>query len=826
MSLLSCNLPIAQATRVDVPTNNWQPTYEWSRIELLTDRPGLMTIVVLAAVALVTLVVGLYWREARTVSGPKALLLTLLRLVALAGLATFFMGIERRMNREVVEPSRVVVMADTSLSMALPVGPDARDGTRAEAMVKMLAESPLVTALSKVHLVEIVGFDESPRSLARISQLPLASDASTKSGDNAMLVNPIANLPDQLLPTGKQSQLGNALDATLKQYRTLPLAGVVMVTDGGQNTGPDPLPLATQTQAAGAALHTVGFGPLTLPMNVTVRDVLAPQRAFPGDNMTITALVQVQSLGGETVDVVLLRRVAGDEESVSELVDTQTISIAEDEELASLRFETRVDEPGKYVFEVRAEPSANERNVDDNSRSAMVEVIEQQTRVLIYAGAASRDYQFLRNQLKRDKSFTVDVLLDTGSEGVSQDANEVLAEFPATAEALFVYDAIVAFDPRWSSLDKSRLELLERWVAKQAGGLVVVPGPVNASAFGSDSLPQTVVDLYPVRVGDTWQATAERTASRDKAQRLEFSRAGLEAEFLWLADTADENFGNWGAFPGVFGAQATGEPKPGATLYASATDDVAAAMKGTPYFVGQYFGAGQVFYIGSGESWRLRSVDTDYFDLFWTKLLRHVSQGRLLQSSQRAKLLVGQDRYQVGDTIDLRAVVTTASLDPYLADSIEVTLLDPSGTTHTVNLAGDVGDNESGKGNFAGEYRVQMAGIYKLSLAVPDSEEVVDRDITVVFPQLEVRQVVQNAALLEQLATLGGGHYYVDAASVLAGGADFPPLAEAIPSREEARIVPGTIDIEFSRWLSMILLGVITLALACEWIVRRLNYLA
>ncbi len=822
MNSLTYNLPLAQAARVVE-----QPTYEWSRLEMLADRPGLTAVVVLVAFALVALVGGLYWREARTVSGPKALLLTLLRLVALAGLATFFMGIERRMNREVVEPSRVVVIADTSLSMALPAGEDASDGTRSEAVIEMLAQSPLLAALSKVHQVEIVGFDESSRSLARITQLPPNNESSTPVDSDAATIDPTSNLPDQLLPTGKQSQLGTALDTTLKQYRTLPLAGVVMVTDGGQNTGPDPLPLATQGREAGAVLHTVGFGPLTLPMNVTVRDMLAPQRAFPGDDMTITALIQLQSLGGETVDVVLLRRVAGVEgaasnESVNELVDTQTVSVAEDEEIASLRFETRVDEPGRYEFEVRVEPLANERNVEDNARVATVEVIEQQTRVLIYAGAASRDYQFLRNQLKRDKSFTVDVLLDTGSEGVSQDANEVLAEFPATAEALLVYDAIVAFDPRWSSLDAARLELLERWVSKQAGGLVVVPGPVNASAFGSDSLPRTLRDLYPVRVGDTWQATAERTASRDKPQRLEFSRAGLEAEFLWLADTADESFDNWGEFAGVYGAQETGEPKPGATLYASATDDVAAPMGATPYLVGQYFGAGQVFYVGSGESWRLRSVDTDYFDLFWTKLLRHVSQGRLLQSSQRAKLLVGQDRYQVGDTIDVRAVVTTASLDPFVAESVDVTLLEPSGDVRTISLASDTSDT----GNFAGEYRARQAGDYKLSLAVPDSDETVEREITVVFPQLEVRQVVQNAALLEQLATLGGGHYYTDAESVLAGGAEFLPLAESIPSREEARIVPGAIDLEYSRRLSMILLGVITLALASEWVVRRLNYLA
>ena len=83
--------------------------------------------------------------------------------------------------------------------------------------------------------------------------------------------------------------------------------------------------------------------------------------------------------------------------------------------------------------------------------------------MLLIAGGPSREYQFLRNQLFRDRDAAVDVLLQTGGAGASQEATNILAEFPELADDLFQYDCIVAFDPDWLQLDELQLELLDRW---------------------------------------------------------------------------------------------------------------------------------------------------------------------------------------------------------------------------------------------------------------------------------------------------------------------------------------------------------------------------
>ena len=68
-----------------------------------------------------------------------------------------------------------------------------------------------------------------------------------------------------------------------------------------------------------------------------------------------------------------------------------------------------------------------------------------------------------------------------------------------------------------------------------------------------------------------------------------------------------------GAFPGVFGCYAVKGPKPGAQVYGRYSDPEAGiAVERPVYFADHFYGAGRVFYMGSGELWRLRTFDPGY----------------------------------------------------------------------------------------------------------------------------------------------------------------------------------------------------------------------
>jgi hypothetical protein len=435
----------------------------------------------------------------------------------------------------------------------------------------------------------------------------------------------------------------------------------------------------------------------------------------------------------------------------------------------------------------------------------------------------------LRDQLRRDRHTTVDVLLQTSPPGISQDADKILTEFPATKEELYEYDAIVAFDPNWLLLDAAQVELVEQWVAEEAGGIIAVAGPVHTGGWVQSAEHAKIRALYPVEFQRRLTLLDDGLYGSEQAWPIEFTREGEEADFLWLGDTPEENRERWSRFPGVFGCYAVKGPKPGARVYARYSDPEAGISVERPvYFADHFYGAGRVFYMGSGELWRLRQLDPGYFEALYTQLVRHVSQGRLLRGSSRGRLLVERDRFFVGDPVVVRAQLSTASREPYIANRVTARVTLPStakgaGGGRNVDLAAD----ENRPGNFVGQFTVTSEGSYRIELPVPDAaDEQLTKRITATAPDLEFDETRRNEALLTALASQTGGRYYASPQAAVEGGGGAPPAAELIKSRAETKTLRGKPDDAFTQNLHRWLLGVICGALSLEWLTRRLLKLA
>ncbi len=379
---------------------------------------------------------------------------------------------------------------------------------------------------------------------------------------------------------------------------------------------------------------------------------------------------------------------AANEQGVSEGV--QQATLGGDGEVVPVKFELVPSEVGRRTLRLRVRPPAEDHYAGDDQQEVDIEVVDRKTRVLLFAGGPSREYQFLRNQLRRDKDVIVDVLLQTGAEGISQDANAILEAFPETGEALFAYDAIVAFDPDWRELTSAQQELLERWVGDQAGGMVLIAGPIFADRWSQDPSQGRIRGLYPVEFKRRFSLLEDSRYGSKDPWPLEFTRDGLEAEFLWIEDSGPASAHAWSEFPGVYGYYEVRGPKPGATVYARFSDPRTADGAEQPvYAAGQFYGSGRTFYLGSGEMWRLRAEDDAYFERLYTKLIRHVSQGRLLRGSHRGILLVERDRYLLGGTVDVRAQLTNARLQPLQAPRVTLEVSLPDNALETVTLAAD-----------------------------------------------------------------------------------------------------------------------------------------
>ncbi len=841
--------------------------FEWGRIQANSD----WLLPVTACVLIMLFVRYIYRRDAVELRPLAGWLLTALRTATFLGLLIIYLEPQWRLEREVVRNSRVALLVDTSLSMGLsdseaepaaavktsdikaladkqPVAPTAGAGkqpmapSRVHQVASLLKESDLIERLRRIHDVSVFQFNDELKAdraltLAKQKESAQAENSPGNVVDDRTQAVPIdrsgveaekaINWDKYLLPSGTETRLGQALKELIQNERGLPLSGIVLFSDGGQNAGILPDAAIQSARESKVPIFVVGLGSDKQPKNVLVSDLIVPARAYPGNRYSVTGFIQARHMAGETVDVQILSRPAGTvaaEEGTGKVLDSRQITLGGDGEIVPVKFDLMPEEPGRRTICFRVQTAGPQRNPKDSIREAEIEIVDRKNHVLLFAGGPMRDYQFLRTLLYRDSSTTLDVLLQTGQEGMSQEG-KILHEFPSTRQALYDYDCVAAFDPDWQALSAAQVELLESWVADQGGGLIVVAGPIHSGkAINNWTQTQTLTpirNLYPVEFPRRLFVAESGMYSSPDAWPLDFTREGLVADFLWLGDSAAAGRQAWAEFPGVYSFCPVRKAKPGATVFARFSDPRTAEGGELPvYMAGQFYGSGSVFYLGSGEMWRLRAIDESYFEQFYTKLIRHVTQGRLLRGSSRGVLLTGQDRYLLGNSVEVRAQLLNSRLEPLVAPGVEMQVFAPSGTVQSITLRPD----PTRQGTYQGHFPAIEEGAYRLELPAPESDnERLVRRIQVKVPELERENPQRNDALLSRIAKETGGKYYLGAEAVFR---DSPPLVEQLKDRTSTIILSDVPNPKWEetwlRWLMYALCGLLCL----EWLIRRLVKLA
>ncbi|MFK7770154.1 MAG: VWA domain-containing protein [Mariniblastus sp.] len=635
----------------------------------------------------------------------------------------------------------------------------------------------------------------------------------------------------ELAPKGTATELGSAIQHLVNKERGGPIAGIVVITDGRSNSGVQPARAIAAAANAGIPIYPIGIGTTETPKNVRVADIQAPPKVFPSDKFLVKGIIKSFGLSGQSIRVKLVS-VDDKEQEAETIEDETTIRLLDDGKAVSVDFNVTRQEQGKRRYIIRTESVDGDSDPRDDQRAAMVEIVERQTKVLLMAGGPNREFRFLRNQLYRDKDILLHVLLQSSPEGADQESDVLLTEFPKTREEVFFYDCIIGFDPDWRDLEPKQSELLERWVAEQAGGLILIAGPVNTPEWTRKPRGDEAIDkirrLYPVSFYS--QGTAQLKLGRFGGEQpfpLEFSREGRASEFLWLGDTGSESQSNWSQFEGVFGYYAVNESKPGADVLANFADPNTSIDEQLPiYLASQFYGAGRVFFQASGEMWRIRRLDVDFFQQYYVKLIRWASQGRLLRDSTRGVLLTDRERCWMGDQVVVQAILRDAQDQPLLLTKVDAVVLRPDGTRQDLSL--EATKNAVRPGTFNGQFTAGSEGDYRISLPIPASPdlEVLTSTVQANIPDLEKEQPQRNDSLLTEIADKTNGYFYVGINSFQSTESNPVSPTKIIQSQDQETFLTGTLDRFFQRKLMMWLLTLLATSLAMEWTIRRLHKLA
>jgi hypothetical protein len=324
-------------------------------------------------------------------------------------------------------------------------------------------------------------------------------------------------------------------------------------------------------------------------------------------------------------------------------------------------------------------------------------------------------------------------------------------------------------------LQPEELAALQRWVNTQAGGLIIVAGPVNTyelSRIGNHERLKPILDMSPVTFQDSrLQGLTGVDRGSTDPWPLHFRGATAEMDFLKLDEEAKEPLAGWNEFffdkPGTEGAKDSSalrgfysyypveNVKSGATVIATFADPRARLRDGTheqPYLVTMPYGNGKVVYLGSGEMWRLRMFRELFYERFWTKLARYAGSGNLTRLSQHGVLVMGQE-FNAGQFVRLEAQLFGRDLLPLARTTKpKATLKTPPGVTlPPIDLEARPGDDEW-TGWFQGRFRATAAGNYSLQLVIPESGDLLEHRFRVKESNPELDDTRPDPGQLYQLA--------------------------------------------------------------------------
>jgi von Willebrand factor type A domain len=802
--------------------------------------------------AILALVISVYRRDTRESGRAWQYVLTGLRLAVIGILIAIAVNPQERTRQIAYRPSRVAVLIDTSLSMRFPEAvANQSEGavTRADAVRDLMTRSPLMAELRKQQNVRIYTFDsaltgpqavypsQAERSEAATLGAGRPTDTATVEGENGKQAPgdkaaSTAGAADRkgpvdwneiVRPRGLETRLGEALNEAVRQFGGRTLSGIVVISDGNSNAGIEPSTAQEVAKRANVRLFTVGVGSTEQPVNLQVVSIQAPSDVHLNDPYDFSAFVQGFGLKGRTVTVDLLVRPEGDEKAQPKVIETREITIREDGSPVEVKFRQTPTVAGGFEFFVRAKSPAGVREIsyEDNERRKTVNVIDRKLHVLLIAGGPMRDYRFLHTMLNRHSSIDVDVWLQTVSavtaSQVSQDAKRLLVDFPRTPSELLDYDVVVAFDPDWSRIPPEGRKLLVNWVSEHSGGLILVAGDIFTPQLAAPNNDlDSIKELYPVFLSSAIQDLS-LDAKADQPWPVALTEAGKQAGFLQLVETSFDLAATWKQFPGVYRCYPTAGAKAGATVYANFSDPRAQNEHGQPIlFAAEFYGSGRTFYIGSPELWRLRAVDEEYYDRFWTKVIREVGQGRLRRGTARGLLLLERSQYALGQTIRVRANLLDPQLLPLDVPSVELNVFDPHGVPLTEPRI--LKRDRDRPGQYWADFRASLPGTYRILVRpqVDDEKQNLSAKIDVILPNLEFDNPRQNAKLLADLARETGGKYL----TLESAAAELPSLLQ---DRGERFAVDEQLRALWDRqWVLYLLVGLLGL----EWLTRKLLRLA
>ena len=727
---------------------------------------------VLFALVLAGLVILFYRRMPVAISPAMKSLFTTLKILPL--LLLVFCLMEPVVVTSEVSPRRgfLLLLFDDSGSMGIQDG--GRGLARVEAVKRRFRDDGLLEELAARFRLRSYRFADRTERLSDIGELAASGTATDIAG---------------------------ALGQAAGEFRDLPVAAVVLVTDGADNagTGTDKLANAAAYLASrNTPVHTVGVGRERIDRDVEILKVAASDRVTEGTITDLVVTLRSSGYAGRSIDLNI--REGG------RVVQSVPVRLGRDGDIQRVQVFLSPESPGILEYSAEVAPQDAETIAENNAQAFLLDNRSRTGRVLYVEGYPRREFKFIRRALEEDPRIDMVSIVRISPDGriyrqgIRDPERELAAGYPRSREELFAYDAVVFGDIEADWFTPDQLRITEAFVSDRGGGFLMIGGLNSFREGGYAGTP--IEDVLPVRLtGDDWAMGIV-----DHAFLLEPAGEGINHPLLRFGSTPEEDRAIWNALPELIGYNRVGGAKPGASVLA--IDPGANVLEGSNVVLAvQRYGKGRSMAFTGFSTWRwqmhLPSEDQSH-ERFWRQMIRWIA----LYAPGRVSVATDRSNYGGNEPVIIESRLFDRAFETVDGAEVWAHVTGPSGRPEAVRL-----ERALGKGGlYRGEYRPELGGMHGVEVSVRSGEGALLRDqtgFTVAPSATEFTNAGLRAEELERLAASTGGAYL--------------PLSDAGRLTELIAPVEDTATSIRERDLrdTPFLFAAILLFLSAEWFLRR-----
>ena len=719
-------------------------------------------------------------------------------------------------KKDITPPTHLSILVDTSMSMNLV------DASMGETSISRLSQvnqllfnvqGRFLQTLRDRFEVHLYPFDTG---LHQSRVLPQDLDSET--------------LP-QFEPNGTLTDIGTAIREAAAAWKGQNTAGIVLITDGGHNSGQFPLEDVT---ALDVPVYAIGVGSVEPPKDIQIQHIDYTPIAYTNHESVIRVTVVQTGYTGKTT------RLSLREMQRKTLVDTATLTFnqspnatpanATTTQVVELKLTPQVE--GNFQYTVELPVLDGELTEANNQKTFSVKVVKAKLNVFYLEGRPRWEYTYLKRALERDPNIeaTCAILLRNKSNRFPP-TDSVLSRldgyypqitptsetprFPETYTQLAKYDVLILGDLGDEHLTTAQQDAIVDFVEIQGKAIIFLPSRRMLSMNGL--LNTELAQLLPIDI--------PRNGCRrhDTEFTVQLTASGMFHPMLQLVDTqqnqastfASNNASAWRNMPALSRSFSGFRLRGGATRLME-------SGKGDPILILQRAGLGKSLLIAAEGLWNWdfgvnTFRDTGYQDIyarFWAQVLRWMATDT---DDDKLHLTTDASSYAIGDTATVTASLYSEAYRATQTDAtVQFEVVPPEGAPFQLQIRGITETATAiitDTGNlYSAQFSLLQNGTYRIRATARTGNQTLGEDqIDIhVHPQLAELEVPQlNEDLLKELTSGTGGAYFamVD--------------AESLPENVAEVQNPIFVDAERELWSHPLILITVIGLLGTEWFLRK-----